>query len=124
MISNIESQYNFESPLRVGTLFSGIGAFEEALRQLGFPHEIKFACDTGEIELIPLDDLTMRRAYKDLNKRVRNLNAEEKEKHNGLKALVAQRNDEIRELCYNLPSKQERTRFVNSLYRKYEGYGR
>ena len=115
MTSNIEPQYNFGSPLRVGTLFSGIGAFEEALRQLGFPHEIKFACDTGEIELIPLDDLTMRRAYKDLNKRVRNLSAEEKEKYNNLKALIAQRNDEIREQCFSLPNKQERTRFVNNL---------
>lgn len=121
MTSNIEPQYNFGSPLRVGTLFSGIGAFEEALRQLGFPHEIKFACDTGEIELIPLDDLTMRRAYKDLNKRVRNLSAEEKEKYNNLKALIAQRNDEIREQCFSLPNKQERTRFVNNLYRRYEG---
>ena len=60
-MSKVEQQYNLDSPLRVGTLFSGIGAFEEALRQLGFPHEIKFACDTGEIELIPLDYLKMRR---------------------------------------------------------------
>lgn len=35
-------------PLRVGTLFSGIGAFEEALKQLRIPHEIVFACDNGE----------------------------------------------------------------------------
>ena len=43
-------------PLRVGTLFSGIGAFEEALKQLKVPHQIKFACDNGEIELVLLDD--------------------------------------------------------------------
>ena len=35
-------------PLRVGTLFSGIGAFEEALKQLHIQHEIVFACDNGE----------------------------------------------------------------------------
>lgn len=35
-------------PLRVATLFSGIGAFEEALKQLHIPHEIVFACDNGE----------------------------------------------------------------------------
>lgn len=37
--------------LKVGTLFSGIGAFEHALMQLGIKHEIKFACDNGEREL-------------------------------------------------------------------------
>jgi len=37
--------------LKVGTLFSGIGAFEHALKQLNIPHEIKFACDCGEREL-------------------------------------------------------------------------
>lgn len=37
--------------LKVGTLFSGIGAFEHALHQLGIKHEIAFACDNGEREL-------------------------------------------------------------------------
>ena len=34
--------------LRVGTLFSGIGAFEQALAQMKIPHDIAFACDNGE----------------------------------------------------------------------------
>ena len=34
--------------LRVGTLFSGIGAFEQALNQMKIKHEIVFACDNGE----------------------------------------------------------------------------
>ena len=37
--------------LKVGTLFSGIGAFEHALKQLKIPHSIQFACDCGEREL-------------------------------------------------------------------------
>ncbi len=37
--------------IRIGTLFSGIGAFEHALNQLGLKHEILFACDNGEREL-------------------------------------------------------------------------
>ena len=101
MTSNIEPQYIFESPLRVGTLFSGIGAFEEALRQLGFPHEIKFACDSGEIELIPLDDKNNRRKYQDLNRRVRKLNDDEKIVYEKYKKLIAQRIEEIRKICYN-----------------------
>lgn len=35
-------------PLRVGTLFSGIGAFEQALKRMNVPHELVFACDNGE----------------------------------------------------------------------------
>ena len=37
--------------IKVGSLFSGIGAFEHALLQLGIDHEILFACDNGEREL-------------------------------------------------------------------------
>ena len=37
--------------LKVGTLFSGIGAFEHALHQLGIEYQIQFACDNGEREL-------------------------------------------------------------------------
>ena len=33
---------------KVATAFSGIGAVEQALKQLGVPHEIVFACDNGE----------------------------------------------------------------------------
>ena len=40
-----------EKVIKVGTLFSGIGAFEHALNQLGLRHEILFACDCGEREL-------------------------------------------------------------------------
>ena len=34
--------------LRVASVFSGIGAFEQALKLMKLPHEIKFACDNGE----------------------------------------------------------------------------
>ena len=34
--------------LRVGTLFSGIGVFEQALKQMKITHEIVFACGNGE----------------------------------------------------------------------------
>lgn len=37
--------------IRLATVFSGIGAPEEALRQLGEEFEIVFACDNGEREL-------------------------------------------------------------------------
>lgn len=46
-----EKNTNAPNKLKIGTLFSGIGAFEHALAQLKIPHEILFACDNGEREL-------------------------------------------------------------------------
>ena len=37
-----------EQPLSIGTVFSGIGAIEQAIKRLAIPHVIKFACDNGE----------------------------------------------------------------------------
>ena len=34
--------------IKVATVFSGIGAAEQALKQMGVEHEIVFACDNGE----------------------------------------------------------------------------
>lgn len=37
--------------LKLGTVFSGIGAVEHALERLNIPYEIQFACDNGERKL-------------------------------------------------------------------------
>ena len=37
--------------LKIGTVFSGIGAIEQALIRLNIDHEIEFACDNGDIEI-------------------------------------------------------------------------
>ena len=37
--------------IRLATLFSGIGAIEQAFIKLGIDHKIVFACDNGEREL-------------------------------------------------------------------------
>lgn len=37
--------------IRLGTLFSGIGAIEQAFLKLGLKHDIVFACDNGEREI-------------------------------------------------------------------------
>ena len=36
------------SKLQIATVFSGIGAFEQALLKLNIPYDIVFACDNGE----------------------------------------------------------------------------
>jgi len=45
--------------IKLGTLFSGIGAVEQAFRQLNIPHEIVFACDNGEryLDINPVEVL-------------------------------------------------------------------
>jgi DNA (cytosine-5)-methyltransferase 1 len=53
--------------IKVGTLFSGIGAFEHALYKQRIPHEIIFACDNGEVDI-------------ELNK-ITNLNFSNQKKH-------------------------------------------
>ena len=45
---SMAQKFTTAHPLRIGTLFSGIGAFEQALKQLKIPHRIVFACDNGE----------------------------------------------------------------------------
>jgi len=52
--------------INIGTLFSGIGAFEHALNQLGIKHKIQFACDCGEREL-PLTYLDLKTLTAGLN---------------------------------------------------------
>jgi len=37
--------------IKIGTVFSGIGAIEHALDRLEIPHKIQFACDNGERKL-------------------------------------------------------------------------
>ena len=43
--------------IRIATVFSGIGAIEQALKQMGIEHEIVFACDNGES---PASDCELR----------------------------------------------------------------
>lgn len=43
--------------LRLGTLFSGIGAVEQALIRMNIKHKIVFACDNGDIDIdVDLDE--------------------------------------------------------------------
>lgn len=108
--------------LRVGTLFSGIGAFEEALKQMEIPHKILFACDNGEIEFIPFDDQQKRKLYKKLVHEESKLTAEDKAKLTELKEELNRILDSIREECYRMKSNSERTRYINELYRRFSPF--
>lgn len=38
--------------IRLATVFSGIGAIEHALKRMGLEHEIVFACDNGDVDIL------------------------------------------------------------------------
>ncbi|MDD2377167.1 MAG: DNA (cytosine-5-)-methyltransferase [Clostridia bacterium] len=58
--------------IKLGTLFSGIGAVEQALKRLNIEHEIVFACDNGDIEIDYDQDIEM--------KKVKSMNTKEEQK--------------------------------------------
>ena len=47
-LSTTHKTHKTDKKLKVGTLFSGIGAFEHALSRLNIDHEIAFACDNDK----------------------------------------------------------------------------
>ena len=59
--------------IRLATLFSGIGAIEQALLKTNTPHKIVFACDNGEREL--------ELSKEEILKKTDNMSLEEKKKY-------------------------------------------
>ena len=55
--------------IRLGTVFSGIGSVEQALKRINVCHKIVFACDNGDVELSLLDSKTQKE-YKELKTKV------------------------------------------------------
>lgn len=109
--------------IKLGTLFSGIGAIEQALLRLGVDHQIVFACDNGEVELKLLDPesqlefdklskIASYRKTKQEKQRLQELTTKEQKIIETIAAYVA-----------NLPSIQEKNDFVNELYKTHsKGY--
>ena len=58
--------------IKLATVFSGIGAIEQALKQMNIEYEIVFACDNGE-RYLDIDQ-------KKIKKQIKGLLEEEKEK--------------------------------------------
>ena len=52
-------RYNNNNKLKIATVFSGIGAPEFALKRLGIPHEVIFACDNGEVDPIEPEEIIL-----------------------------------------------------------------
>lgn len=107
-----------KKPIRVGTLFSGIGAFEQALKQLNIPHIIKFACDNGEIELVTLKS-EERKRFKYLDKHHKDLSEEDKREYDYLKGRMDGIIEGIRTYAKSLESKEQLNRYISRIYKLY-----
>lgn len=105
--------------IRLGTLFSGIGAIEQALSLMNVDHTNVFACDNGELELKLLPQAVQTR-YDELKKIPRyRITPEET---NELSELTKCEREIIDRYAYEvsqLPSIADKRRFVENLYAKY-----
>ena len=71
--------------IKVGTVFSGIGAIEHALNRMRLENKIVFACDNGDIDIlskeIPLDIEAIKNEFSSLENIISKVgSADEKEK--------------------------------------------
>ena len=111
--------YINELMIRLGTLFSGIGAIEQALNLMNVEHSIVFACDNGELELklLPsekqeeydkLRKIARYRITPDESKRLLTLTKEERK-------IVEKHAQAVR----NLTSIADKRQYVDDLYDKF-----
>lgn len=106
--------------IRLGTVFTGIGAIEQALIRLGLEHTIVFGCDNGDVELKLLPKNNQKR-YEELKKSNKKspLEGSEKEEFETYEKQEAQIIEEIRAKVVSLPSKDEKREYIESVYKEH-----
>ncbi len=105
--------------MKLATVFSGIGAIEQALHRLGIDYEIVFACDNGDVELNllegkELDDYTKLKKLRS-KKQLKKLEDIERLEKLGLKEN--QIAEDYRNQIQLMPNKITKKEFVDNLYR-------
>lgn len=105
--------------MRIGTVFSGIGAAEQALKRLGIPHEIMFACDNGDVELNLLENEELAEYKRLVKLRSKKILKDKKDidKLNRLSQKELAIVESIRQKIRTLKSKELKKQFVDELYR-------
>lgn len=114
ILDTLDTSY---SMIRLGTLFSGIGAIEQALLRMGEEHINVFACDNGEIDLklFPLDD---QKEYDRLRKiPQKNITNEDRIKLARLATEERTIVENLAEQVRTLPTIEAKNEFVQELYR-------
>lgn len=106
--------------MRLATVFSGIGAIEQALHRMGINYEIVFACDNGDVELNLLEGKEQEE-YTRLKKLRSKKQLKKQEDIDRLDELGKKENqlaENIRRKIHLMPNKIEKKEFVDNLYRK------
>lgn len=106
--------------MKLATVFSGIGAIEQALHRMGIDYEIVFACDNGDVELNLLDGdeleeytiLKKQRSKKQLKKQ------EDVDRLEKLGEKEIQIAEDIRNQIQLMPNKIDKKKYVDDLYKK------
>lgn len=102
--------------IRLGTLFSGIGAIEQALLRMGVEHSLIFACDNGELELKLLPE-AKQKEYDELKKIPRcRITEKESEKLSILRREEQEETSKIANIVSQLPSIHDKRVYVDELY--------
>ena len=106
--------------MKLATVFSGIGAIEQALHRMGIDYEIVFACDNGDVELNLLEGQDLE-DYTKLKKLRSKKQLKKQEDIDRLEELGKKENqiaEDIRSKIQLMPNKIEKKEFVDNLYKK------
>lgn len=106
--------------MKLATVFSGIGAIEQALHRMGINYEIVFACDNGDVELNLLDGDELEE-YTILKKQRSKKQLKKQEDIDRLEKLGEKENqiaEDIRNKIQLMTNKIDKKKYVDELYKK------
>lgn len=105
--------------MKLATVFSGIGAIEQALHRMGIDYEIVFACDNGDVELNLLegDDLKEYTRLKKLRSKKQLKNPQDITRLEELGKKENMLAEKIRTQIQSMPHKEDKKIFVDQLYK-------
>lgn len=106
--------------MKLATVFSGIGAIEQALHRMGIDYEIVFACDNGDVELNLLEGEELEE-YTRLKKLRSKKQLKKLEDIELLEILGKKENqiaEDIRSKIQLMPNKIDKKKYVDDLYKK------
>lgn len=91
-----------EKKLKLATVFSGIGAIEHALDRMQIPHEIVFACDNGDVDVlskkIPEDISAIENELSELTAEIERIEVQDEEDRlykDELTLILSKTNEEV-----------------------------
>jgi len=105
--------------MKLATVFSGIGAIEQALHRMGIDYEIVFACDNGDVELNLLEGKELEE-YTRLKKLRSKKQLKKQEDIDQLEILGRKEDkiaEDIRSRIQLMPNKIDKKKVVDELYK-------